>query len=548
LSNKAFYALFGVGIVVLLPALFITGYFCDDWVWLWVVAKEGSQAVFNYLLQVSHPGYWVPMALFFKVGGEYAGSVARLSGIICHIINSILLYRILGGSKLTYGISGFAAIIYLLSPFYYLRGTMSHNIYDIFMLCALLSIYLMIAEKKYSVFAALPFLIMSLSHEALLAMEPLRILYVYGQDNNLKNTVKRCLPFWITIIIFIIIRFTLLKPYGLYEGYNEIHISLKAFLDNLIAHFLYYPDALGFSLVSATKMLPGSEDIMVFVNEIARRLTMLRMYPSIGYLFLALLSTIFIYKSIGKVQGRIAFKFPGVTTSRVFIAIVLIVLGAVPFAAAGRIPYLHDINSRFAYVSIPGISILMASFIGAIRYPKLRMFILGCMVIIFGLTSLQVSKWYIYDSLMQRDLNIQMAQMIPSGNENLPMFYLSYYPHSNSILALYRNLRSYEMNIPINMKRNEKEPHIFLYNDAWPRESKNFYCTISNYDRYPCPAETAKLDYKLLPEYSSVEKVPYWLLIKSVFASNENMLRMGNLTNPDGWLERHRRRVEKTAS
>jgi hypothetical protein len=171
---------------------------------------------------------------------------------------------------------------------------------------------------------------------------------------------------------------------------------------------------------------------------------------------------------------------------------------------------------------------------------------MGCMVIVFGLASLHVSKWHIYDSLMQRDLTKQVSGMISSEYDTLPMFHLSYYPNSLSILALGRSLRSYEMNIPVNLKRNE-EPHIFFYSDEWPRESKNFYCTISNYDRYPCPAETAKLDYRLLPEYSSVEKVPYLLLIKSVFAGKENPLRLGNLTNPDGWLEKHKSGMNKTA-
>jgi len=548
LNNTTFYTLWGVGIVFLLPTLLVTGYFCDDWVWIWLMAKEGSRSMFDYLLQVGHPGYWLPTAAFFKFGGEDAGTVARFSGIICHVINSILFYKILQGSKLTYGISCFAAVIYLFSPFYYLRGTMSHNIYDIFMLCTLLSIYLMISEKKYSIFASLPFFIISLSHEALLALEPLRILYVYGRENNWKNTARRCFPFWITIMVFIIIRFTLLKPYGLYAGYNEINLSLKVFLNNLVGHFLYYPDAFGFSLVSATKILPGGDYILKYVSVIAAKLANLRMYPFIGYVLLALLSAIIITKSIGKKEGKIAFKFPGVTTSQIFIASVLIVLGAIPFALVDRIPYWHDINSRFAYASIPGISVLMASFIGVVNYQKVRMFIIVGMVIIFGLTSLQVSKWYIYDSLIQKDLNIQMTKIITSNYEKLPMFHLRYHPHFLNILALHRDLRNYEMNVPANLNRNPKDPHVFLYTDVWPRESKNFHCSIGGYDRYPCPSETAILDYKLLPEYLSVEKVPYWTLIKSVFARESETLRLGTLTNPDGWLERNQVMVLKMAN
>jgi hypothetical protein len=523
--------------VVLLPTLLITGYFCDDWAWLWVTTKNGSLSVFNYLLSAGHPGYWVPLTAFFQFGGECAGTIARLSGIICHIINSFLLYKILKGSKLTYGISEFAAIIYLFSPFYYLRGTMSHNVYDVFMLCTLLSIYLMMSAKRYAVFLAISFFILSLSHEALLALEPLRILYASEQENNWENTARRCLPFWIAIIFFIIVRFTLLKPYGLYEGYNEINLSLKMFMDNLMGHLLYYPDALGFSLVSASKLLPGGNYILPVINYIACKLTSLRMHSSsIGYLSLALLSAIFIYNSIERIQGKIACKFPGTTTFRIFIAIVLVMLGAAPFALAQRVPYWHDINSRFAYVSIPGISILLASLIGAISFPKVRMVILGSMIFIFGLSSLYVSKWYIYDSLIQRDLRIQITKMIPADNRKLPMFRLQYYPHFLSILALNRDLRSYDMNVPANLKRDEKYPKLFLYNDSWPRENKNFYCTIYSYDRHICPSETATLDYRLLPEYFSVDRVSYLLMIKSVFANEEKSLRMGILTNPDGWL------------
>ena len=98
------------------------------------------------------------------------------------------------------------------------------------------------------------------------------------------------------------------------------------------------------------------------------------------------------------------------------------------------------------------------------------------------------------------------------------------------------------MNVPANLRRSEKEPYLFFDSDVLPRGNKDFFCTIGGYDRHPCPDETATLDYRLLPEYSSVEKVPYWHLIKSVFASEGNPLQMGNLTNPDGWLARHKRK------
>jgi len=238
--------------LVSVPLVLNKDLYWDDWSLFWIYWVEGPSSLFQLYEEVRRIGHWPPVAVFLNLGGGYVGVLARSLAVVCHALNAILLYRILGQMRLTSEISVWIACLYALSPFYYGRGLLLLAGIDLFLLCYLLSIWFLSYQRRHFDIMALLFFVLSMGHETFLFLEPLRVLFLYDTRKDLPTVIRTCLPFWIIGITFTILRGTLLKPYGHWASYNQLFSFDTYYLFRvLVGTGLFYFRALWFDLKCA---------------------------------------------------------------------------------------------------------------------------------------------------------------------------------------------------------------------------------------------------------------------------------------------------------
>jgi hypothetical protein len=507
-------SLFFLATLIYAPYILINGLYWDDWSCYWIYINAGAGALFDSLLDVSHPGSWFPLVFYFSVFGKYVSIFGKIIYVCSHLLNSYLFYRILQ-RPFTAKIAFYATAIYTLAPFYYVHGMLMVSSSELFIFAYYLSILLMGSEKKIFKVLSHVFLILSFSIETLVMLEPLRLLYSYRGQQHLRTQIKVVTPYWLLIIIFFVIRFTLLQPRGQYAGYNSLDFSLIALIVNLIQHAIYPLKAMKFSFISA--------------------------YSMVGWLGLVLLGGLGVFLTrLGSRNREITDGHKKYFTSKylpiLLFGSLLILAGALPYALIGRYPKINDFNSRFVIVSIPGMVIFAAALIKSIYSRKIRYFCMYVLLVILGLTSLKVTKWYFYDALIQQDLRRSLIHII-GDREDLPMFKLKMVPTSTEIMFMKRNLGAQDINPPLNMELNRVSNPVFVYDEnlKWFFRQDSLICTVTTLDKYPYPGQTINLEYVLNPQYSSVEKISYWELLKFRFTHEKDLPVLGKISSPDNW-------------
>ncbi|MFH0954153.1 MAG: hypothetical protein V1873_07470 [Verrucomicrobiota bacterium] len=446
----------------------------------------------EYFRQVVHAGSWPILALLYGAGGAYAGMLARGMAVAGHIVCAVCLYRILRRPLLTRHLSPWAASIYLLSPYYFARGLMELSVFDVFIFLYLLSILLLRQRRRlFHVLAFVAFLI-SLSVETLVFLEPLRLVFVHRPRQALRRSILRVSPFWTAAGVLLVARVLWLTPSGHYAGYNKISMSIIDLLWNWGRHGWYYVKGAGFMLHNAVRMisLPG----------------LLLLFAAFAALLLASRSSV--TKGVrGNAMHARALLF----------GVLLAALGALPYALAGRVPTTQMFESRFAYVSIPGISIAAAAVAAMIPCRFCRALMRGCLLIVLGLSSLFVGKWYMYDWVVQRDLARQLHRAL--ADVTTPSLYrLKMTPSSTNVLFLGRAFSAEDLNVPLNLLRPAEFPLVFVYDDnyfASPWAFPDGMCTITTNDRYPRPASCIDLEYRLNSNAASVDHMSFADLLRS---------------------------------
>jgi hypothetical protein len=499
------------------PFLLIRGLYGDDWVWFWVWWVESPGMLFEYMRQVSHPGYWLPLAFFYGVGGAYAPTLAKIVVVATHFASSVLIYHILRRPRLTRSISVWVAAIYLLSPFYYVHGVLVQSPYDVFMLFYLLSVWLMRSARRLFNVLALGAFLVSLSFETLIFLEPLRVLYVYRGRRNIGDTIRRCAPFWVAAVGFVIIRLVWLQPYGHYAGYNQLSFAILPLLINLAKHGMYYGRAAYFTLRSTLQLIP---------------------WPVLAALGALGFFALWLFKWAGSLPTPIKFAEYRLTVRRVLFGVLLAALGALPYALLGRAPALVGAQPRFAYVSLLGVSIVVVAVVAAIPQHLFRTYALGALVALLSLSSLQVTKWYIYSTLVERDLIAQMNRTLLAVSSPASIFRLRMVPPSRQVLVMGRSMSAEDLNVPLNLLRGPDKPLVFVYDEEWWDNVLRFppnTCTIAIIDRHPCSEQVVDLEYRLNPDAASVERVSYWTLFQYLARDAGEAPPLGTLTSIKGW-------------
>jgi hypothetical protein len=498
--------------LIYVPFLANKSLYWDDWAWLWVFWVQGPGMSWEYANQLSHRGQYLPMVLYYWLGGEYAGVMARAVAVGSHIGAALLLHRIFLKIELTKDISVWMAALYVLSPFYYFRGVMVASVIDLFLFCYLLSVWVMSSARWIPNLLALALFSLSLGYETLMLFEPLRVLFVNEFRKDLYKTLRQCSPVWLVALVFVILRFTLLKPYGSYADYNALNFDVLSMGKCFVMTILYYPRAIWMITAKSADLVTWYGLAVVAALGLILARVIARSGPA--------------SLSAGPASVNLTFR-------RMMIGMAIAVLGAIPYILAGRYPAPHNFSCRFAVVSIPGVLLIIVALIAALRSRFLRTysFLLFSMVSI--LFSLQLTKWYLYESAVKKDLIMQIHQMTSVCSVEPIKILVKMVPDSTKILILGKQISICELAVPVNLLRDPAQPLLFLQETARNDDGEWIGpCTINSNDRYPCSGRTVRMEYRLKPENASVEKISYLYLIKSVFKTFEEPPGLGALTAP----------------
>ncbi len=96
-------------------------------------------------------------------------------------------------------------MLFLVTPFYAIRLTFNAA-YDFFLVFYLLSYVLMNSTSRSLRWLAPISLLFSLSLETLLALEPLRLLFVSYPGQSWRGWFTRLIPFGLTVVLVVVLR------------------------------------------------------------------------------------------------------------------------------------------------------------------------------------------------------------------------------------------------------------------------------------------------------------------------------------------------------
>ena len=132
---------------------------------------------------------------------------------------------------------------------------------------------------------------------------------------------------------------------------------------------------------------------------------------------------------------------------------------------------------------------------------------------------------------------MQIHEMTSAGFVEQTKIFVKIIPDSTNILILGKRISVCELTVPVNLLRDPKRPLVFLQEKGKAADQEwTGPCTIDQNDRYPCPGKPVTLEYRLRPEYASVNKTSYLYLLKSIFETFDEPPRLGLLTDPSGSL------------
>lgn len=472
----------GLALLTSLPGLFAHGLMGDDWVVQYLYWTEGIAGVTHAMWIGAHGGYSIPMDLFVALGQDTPNVVARIAGLGFHVLNGVMLYRILRQPAQTRPIAALATALFFLSPFYAIRLTLN-AIYDFFLVFYLLSYVLMYSPSRWLRWLAPFCLLFSLSLETLIALEPLRLLCVYAMSERWRQRIARLIPFGIAIATVIVLRFTIMGKSGHYAGqYATVHdftIIMSAFLHHLraLVASVSYARAEGFQLL--------------------RRNVSIIAVCAIAALFAVLgtrrLRTAWLLQSTASRDNAVLLAVLGAAIA---------VLGALPYAMVGIYGDVTRAESRLLFPSQFGAVLLLATAIQCVPAHRLRAAIAGAAIVVFTLSMAHDSKWLLYDGLVTSDIQRQTRAALLASPE--PEVVELRIMTQEPIFFRSRCLGAQDMNAAQTLLRDGSKPQSFVYTDNCgdftnPGIVPRGYCPISYLDDNKCPTHRETWVYTPAP-------------------------------------------------
>jgi hypothetical protein len=474
----------GLALLTSLPGLLARSLMGDDWTVHYTYWTEGIAGVTHSMWIVAHGGYSVPMDLFVVLGQDTPNVVARIAGLGFHILNGLLLYRILRQPAQTRPIAALATALFFLSPFYAIRLTLN-AVYDFFLFFYLLSYVLMYSPSRWLRWLAPLCLFFSLSLETLIALEPLRLLCIYGMSERWRQRIVRLIPFGIAISAVIVLRFTIMGKSGHYASqYATVHdfrIIKLAFLTHLRALVA----AVSYARAEGFEFLGRNISVTVVCATAA-------LFALLGA---RLFRTPWLLQSIASVRNAVLLAFLGAAIT---------VLGTLPYAMAGIYGDVTRAETRLLFPAQFGALLLLATAIQCFPAARLRAAIAGAAITVFALSMAHDSKWLLYDGLVTSDIQRQTRAALLASPEpevvelqvptptQAPMFFRS------------RCLGAQDMNAVQTLLRDGSKPQSFIYtNNCGDFTNPNIVprgkCPVSYLDDNNCPAHRETWVYNEAP-------------------------------------------------
>ncbi|MCB9252331.1 MAG: hypothetical protein H6605_07665 [Flavobacteriales bacterium] len=348
--------------------LFNNGIFIDDW-------KYYDQTTAD-LINCFNPegwyytGIWAIHAFLFSF--PYPMLVYHLCTFLLGLGILVLFYKILSQTKFDKLTSGLTALVFSVSPYYFMKNSASTLPYTLCLFLFLTSYHLILKTQKQTIMHVLfvsIFLLYSFITNSIILLYPILLLHLYFH-NHLRVTDFLKRYFWLILIpvVFIALRYTLLKPIstGTSQHYNRID-------PNSLIH------------------LPGNvlgilkDHILYFLEQL------------INYKYLAvLLFGIYVYLT--------GFRFAHLFSGRVKIkgSVLVIILGSVlfvtgitPYLLVQKYPVFKGWETRHQLLIPFGVSLILSCIItlSAIRF--YRIVFLSTILTTFSVSLLaQTSDYY----------------------------------------------------------------------------------------------------------------------------------------------------------
>jgi len=472
----------GLALLTSIPGLFARGLMGDDWGVQYVYWTEGVAGVTHAMWIVAHGGYSVPMDLFVALGQDTPNVVARIAGLGFHVLNGVMLYRILRQPAQTRPIAALATALFFLSPFYAIRLTLN-AIYDFFLVFYLLSYLLMYSPSRGLRWLAPFCLLFSLSLETLIALEPLRLLCVCAMSERWRQRIARLIPFGIAIATVIVLRFTIMGKSGHYAGQYSVMPDFTVITSDFLHHLHALFASVSYARAEGFQLLGRNLSIIVVC--------------AIAALFAVLgarrLRTAWLLQSTASRHNAVLLAVLGAAIA---------VLGALPYALVGTYGDVTRSESRLLFPSQFGALLLLATAIQCFPAARLRAAIAGGAIAVFALSMAHDSKWLLYDGLVTSDIQRQTRSALLASPE--PEVVELQMPAGEPIFFRSRCLGAQDMNAAHALLRDNRKPRSFIYtNNCGDFTNSDIVpqgrCPVSYLDGYPCPAHRETWVYHAAP-------------------------------------------------
>lgn len=468
-------------------------YIWDDLVWYWTFNRDGTGRLFGLLIEVGHPAFWPFLDAAYRYFGEHATLPTSLVSIASHLLNAVILMRLLSFAGASRVQAFFVFLLYLLSPYYFNRGTVSHYFYDVFMLFFLGSVYFGTPDDRKTparTAIAVCAQVLSFGLPTLVMLEPLRLFVYWVQCGRDRAKLIRSISlFWFVAAVCAVFSFFLFKPSGYYEGYNELKLDPGHLWFGLRKLVTYLPNTVTYHVTSMRSVLTNPYDWIIVV----------------GLLLLSIYVAWCSLRYFDDTRVRLySLFFP------VF-GIFLMVSGGVPYILAGRAPIPWDFNSRLFYVSGVGLIITLATAVAMVPPARLRALIIGVIICFLLISNFGQAKAYLYDHSVRQTIleGLEKNRWIISkpGNEksNDIFVVLTSEPELGDIFFQYRSISPVEFSVPLNISGSAGQDRRFVYyygNRTFlppdlflPTWTSN--CSLAAHDRHPCPDRYVVAKYEL---------------------------------------------------
>jgi len=464
-------------------------YIWDDLVWYWTYHVDGSEALFDLLTQVGHPAFWPFIDFAYRVFGEHATLSTTIIALAFHVANSILVFHLMGYLNAGRVAAFLAFVLYLVSPYYFNRGTVSHYFYDVFMFFFLFSIYLGTPDQKSGfrrLIAAPIFQILYFGLPTLVMLEPLRLAVHWELcKRDYKKTIISMVPYWTVALVCAATAFVVFKPTGYYKGYNELKFNIGHLFGGVLDYLLYLLKILLFHADNVLAVLRQPLD-----------------WPLV--LLLAAVA-FFAIRTMPVPEKKILKKN---TTLLLFLGTALLFLGSMPYVLAGRSPAPQDFNSRLFFVSGLGLVMVVSVALARIRSERGRIFLMSVLVGFFLVSGFQQAKAYMYDHVVRQSVisglrsgEIGKGTVDMSGQDMFVVLVAD--PPLWELFAQRRMVTHMEFSVPMNVKTRAGHGKWFVYYyDARDFSPPDYFippreCSLAAHDRHPCPASYIVAMYQL---------------------------------------------------